>query len=355
MAFVTHYLESFSDNFLLAVLLWPFASVAFTLPILVYLYRRDGRLRFAHVIETYLAVLYVLGLACFAFYPLPSDETGLGFTYGIPWQLDPLRFIKDFQTDGWRSVPQLAFNVAFFMPLGFIAGRLFNMSFPKALLLGFCGSLLIEITQGTGIYGLYRYAYRTADVNDLMTNTLGACIGWFVASLYKRAVPQTALAVRDDISVHPSFIRRCVALAVDLIFVFTAAFVMCCIYSVWRAGGLNEQWDSYFDSASIYCDTLCFLLFETVWPALHKGMTPGGALVRMTFETKERHGFERALFYVVRVVVLEIMVIWVPVLSVFMIIFYLFARRAPYDFLPGKPYAEDTIKMNEIELAHKTV
>ena len=88
-------LGGYSDNFMAALYLWPIASIALTLPILAYLYHRDGRLKFGSIVSTYLAVLYLVGLGCFTLYPLPSGSSGLGITYGIPWQLNPLAPLSD--------------------------------------------------------------------------------------------------------------------------------------------------------------------------------------------------------------------------------------------------------------------
>ena len=92
MGLIARFLSGYTENFLVAVALWPLASAALTLPILAWLYHRDGRLRFGSAVSTYLAVLYVLGLGCFTLWPLPSGDSGLGITYGVPWQLDPLAF-----------------------------------------------------------------------------------------------------------------------------------------------------------------------------------------------------------------------------------------------------------------------
>lgn len=89
MGMIERFINGYSENFMLAVGLWPLAATALTLPILAYLYHRDGRLKFVSVVSTYLAVLYLLGLGCFTLYPLPSGDSGLGITYGVPWQLNP--------------------------------------------------------------------------------------------------------------------------------------------------------------------------------------------------------------------------------------------------------------------------
>ena len=50
-----------------------------------------------------------------------------------------------------------------------------------AALLGFGLSLSVELTQLTGIWGLYPCAYRKFDVDDLLLNTLGVTLGFIAA------------------------------------------------------------------------------------------------------------------------------------------------------------------------------
>ena len=155
MNLIRHFLAGYTENFLLALVLWPMASFVLTLPILAWLYHRDGRLRFGSAISTYLAVLYVLGLGCFTLYPLPSGDSGLGITYGVSWQLNPLAFVGDFRREGVSVLPQIAFNVVFFIPLGFIAGRLLRWGFWRSVVAGLLVSFCVEAAQGTGLFGIY--------------------------------------------------------------------------------------------------------------------------------------------------------------------------------------------------------
>ena len=332
MNLIRHFLAGYTENFLLAVILWPVASAVLTLPILAWLYHRDGRLRFGSAVSTYLAVLYLLGIACFTLWPLPSGDSGPGITYGIPWQLDPLRPIDDFARRGVSSIPQIAFNVVFFMPLGFIAGRLLRWGFWRSALLGLAVSLLVEVTQGTGIYGIYPYAYRTADVDDLIYNTLGAVLGWLAAAALGRVLPPGALAEEDEVTHAPGFVRRCVAFWLDILLVtlistVVAGVIILALRNV--PGGerwINEPW-------ALWIEFLAFVLVELVRPARHGGSTPGGAFVRMSCETRERTGWRRAAFYLVRLAVLGGAYFFLPLLWPLLALFYLFARRMPYDFI----------------------
>ena len=331
MNLIRRFLSGYTENFLLAVTLWPLASLALTLPILAWLYHRDGRLRFGSAVSTYLAVLYVLGLGCFTLYPLPSGDSGLGITFGVPWQLDPLAFVGDFAREGVSALPQIAFNVVLFMPLGFIAGRLLRWGFWKSVIVGLLASLCIEAAQGTGLFGIYPYAFRTADVDDLIYNTSGAALGWACAAALARVLPPGALAEEGEVTHTPGFMRRCVAFWLDTLLVTLVSLVVGgAVGLVLAMLGASEGVRSQAMDLVLYAT---FLWVELVAPWRHAGSTPGGAFVRMSCETREREGARRAAFYVLRVVVLGTAYFFFPILWPVFALFYLFARRMPYDFV----------------------
>lgn len=332
MELIRRFLSGYSENFLAAVALWPMASFLLTLPILAYLYHRDGRLKPVSVVSTYLAVLYVLGLGCFTLYPLPSGTSGPGITYGVPWQLDPLAPIGDFMREGLSTLPQILFNVVFFVPLGFIAGRLLRLGFGRSVALGLAASLFIEVAQGTGLFGVYAYAFRTADVDDLIYNTAGAALGWQCARALGRVLPPGALAQEGAVTREPGFIWRCVAFWLDLLLVGVLALVLCgalslVLWSVPAARGLAGGPWMLFVLATV------FVLVEGVWPWFHKGSTPGGAFVRMTCETRDRVGVRRAAFFLARVAVLAASCLFFPFAWPALALFFLIAHRMPYDFI----------------------
>lgn len=350
MEMVTRFLGSYSDNFLLAFGLWPFVSFAFTLPILAYLYHRDGRIRFTSAVAVYLSVLYVLGLVCFALYPLPEGDSGLGITYGVAPQLDPLAFVDDLNREGVSALPQILFNVAFFVPLGFIAGRLLRLGAVPSIMLGFAASLLVEVAQLTGLFGIYAYAYRTFDVNDLMYNTLGAALGWVASAALARVLPPHALADEEDVTNTPGFVRRCVALWLDMLVVGLTTVVICTL--VWLADdALSMVWDAVAsltpfrfgtegaapeegaDTWPAWVAVAMFIIFEGVVPFFREGQTLGGSFVRMTCETRKRTGTRRMAFYLVRLAVVGLAVACVWSVPFILLVFYAVKRRMPYDYI----------------------
>lgn len=78
-------------------------------------------------------------------------------------------------------------NVLLFVPLGFFL-PVFWAKFKNPLrtvFFGFCTSLLIELLQ--------IFTFRATDINDLMTNTLGALLGWCAGWLVVHFAPGISL------------------------------------------------------------------------------------------------------------------------------------------------------------------
>ncbi len=74
-------------------------------------------------------------------------------------------------------------NVLLFLPMGFSLPVFWKRYKPlgRTLLFGFCLSALIELMQ--------IFTFRATDVNDLMTNTLGTLLGWWIGRLFLRLAP----------------------------------------------------------------------------------------------------------------------------------------------------------------------
>ncbi|MEY8437131.1 VanZ family protein [Atopobiaceae bacterium 24-176] len=292
-------LRAYSGPFKLAMALWPLASFVLTLPVLAMVYHRRGRITLASLAWSYLAVLYLVGLACFTCYPLPTGTSGPGITYGVAPQLDPLAFVGDIRRDGIRAVFQVAANVVLFVPLGYMLAYGLRWRLGAVALSGFAVSLLIECSQLTGLFGLYRYAYRTFDVDDLFANTLGAVCGLVCAWIVSRVVGRGDY-VEPAVTHSPGFVRRCVAAIIDLGLVWVGTMVAGTSVSValWVVGRALGP-----DATVALYTVLSFCLvvaLELLVPVARQGSTLGGGFVRMSCETRARSGWRRALFYAVR-------------------------------------------------------
>ncbi|WP_246093536.1 VanZ family protein [Microbacterium kyungheense] len=159
-------------------------------PFVALSYRRRGGFGIGRFVLWGAALVYLMAIWTYTLLPLP--DPGTIRCAGV--NLDVLAFVGDIRGAFARpgrtltdpAVLQLLLNVLLFVPLGFFVRVLGGRGIPTALLVGLGVSAFIETTQLTGVWGLYPCAYRVFDVDDLLSNTLGALIG----SVLALAVPR---------------------------------------------------------------------------------------------------------------------------------------------------------------------
>lgn len=78
-------------------------------------------------------------------------------------------------------------NIAMFVPLGFFLPLLWKKyrRFQNTLLFGLGATVTIELAQ--------LFTYRATDINDIITNFLGACLGWLLFCLLRKCCPKAML------------------------------------------------------------------------------------------------------------------------------------------------------------------
>ena len=301
------FLKNFSEPFAFALALWPFVSMLLTVPVLALLYHRDNRIRLSSAIVAYGTVLYLLGLLCFTLYPMPADAAAYCAAHHLTPQLNPLQFIGDIRTDGLTAVLQIAFNIVFFLPLGFIMGRIWRWPLPVTAVLSFATSLFLETMQLTGLMGVFPCAYRLFDVDDLLWNTTGALIGFALAMFSLRLIP--ARVADTTPTTTPGFMRRLITFIIDMTLIGFAVMPTHLFVMIVRSNlpsGSNGSWQSMepFDWTGSILFLAALILFEGVVPWLRGGCTLGGSFTHMTVETRPREGWRRAAFYVARMATL---------------------------------------------------
>lgn len=73
------------------------------------------------------------------------------------------------------SVWDIVLNIVLFLPLGFLLKLLYpTMKIWKMALIAICCSVFIEANQ-------YFFEKGIAQIDDIMHNTIGACLGWLLA------------------------------------------------------------------------------------------------------------------------------------------------------------------------------
>lgn len=216
---------------------------AFMVPIVALQYRMYGRFTWLRFLGAAGLSIYGVALVAYTLLPLPAPESLRCPPGGSIFQAIPFNFISDIQreTAGLgvtgtltsRAVLQVAFNVILFIPWGVITRRYLSWNVPVAVLSGALASLAVEFTQHTGLWGLYDCAYRVGDVDDLITNTLGALIGALIAPYVLWFMPQRQelFATRGQ-SRPVTVLRRWLGMVIDYVALTASGFVLVVLYRI---------------------------------------------------------------------------------------------------------------------------
>jgi glycopeptide antibiotics resistance protein len=151
------------------------------IPFVAISYWRRGQLTVGRAVLWAAALVYFFAIWTYTLLPLP-DPDALRCT-GVNLRL--FASVDDIlAASGWTdpAVLQVLLNVLLFVPLGFFLRVLGGRGVLTALAVGLGLSLFVETTQLTGVWGVYPCAYRLFDVDDLVTNTLGAVLGSLIAT-----------------------------------------------------------------------------------------------------------------------------------------------------------------------------
>ncbi|WP_241218911.1 VanZ family protein [Bifidobacterium dolichotidis] len=316
-------------------------------------YHRNHTLSWSASITAYLSVLYPLGLLAFTLYPMPDDPVQFCATHHFGPQLDLWLFIPQILHGGLSDILQLLLNVIFFMPLGFMLQRWAKWPWWISFIFAFGCSLFIETSQLTGFWGVYPCAYRHFDVDDMLTNTTGAIVGYGIGAIYTHFVPQHAKRVVGTVKL-PGIVHRVVSFALDLFltllmyFTLSVGWMWLFVHTVMPLEDgtfifLHMHVGIDLMQAGVWvCGIVPFVLFELLIPLANKGQTLGGMYTHMTIETRVRHGWQRALFYAVRTLVLGVMFMMIISFNslvwwffAILLVFWIIAHRMPWDLLPA--------------------
>lgn len=251
------------------------------LPLLALQYRHYGRFTIGRMLGAAAVSVYLVALAAYTLLPLPSTYDGWCTAAGSPLQLVPFHFLADIAEDTRglgtvatltsRATLQVVFNVVLFIPFGALLRGYLGRSILFTTALGFAASVLIEATQYTGIWGLYGCAYRVADVDDVLTNGLGALIGALIAPALLWWMPKRAALVATRSAPRPVTVwRRWMGMAVDYaLFSMVGAAAVLAYRVVYHV--LSNAYPADTDPIQVTLQTLLPALVVFVFPALSRG------------------------------------------------------------------------------------
>lgn len=320
------YLETIKQ----AAISFPAIAVIFTIPYLIYNYKKYGSIMSLRLWIIYSFILYMLITYCLIILPLPSPEKAQALR-GHHLQLNPLNFIfdiikntkidinhpKSFLTifNNWGFLTTI-FNIFMTLPFGFYLRYYFQNNLKQVLIKTFLLSLFFELTQLSGLYFIYQGNYRLFDVDDLITNTLGGLLGFLLAGALIKFLPTRAEIDQKsyDRSQKISLLRRFIAMFFDIvasaIFSFTIGTILIKFFN--------------FNNA-IPISLLMVVLFLSLIATITDGRTPGFFMTNIKIiiskEVKQKNSFKRFLHYFIRFAVFILQYILAPYLILLFIHF----------------------------------
>lgn len=257
-----------------AIFIFPFIALLFTMPFILYQYHKYGSINKLRGLIVYSFILYMITIYFLVILPLPKETNVVPKDNMI--RLIPFSFIKDFlnETSLIINNPKtyikalaepcfytVIFNVFMTIPFGMYLRYYFKCNLKRTIIFSFLLSLFFEITQLTGLYFIYKYPYRVFDVDDLIINTLGGIIGYFIMGLFKRILPSRDKIDEEsyELGKNVSGLRRIFVFITDL-FIFLAL-------------------SCFFKNTSI--KIIIFMFYYLFIPYLTKGKTLGGSFLNV--------------------------------------------------------------------------
>lgn len=286
----------YSTPILTAAIVFGFIAILIWIPWLIYTYRKYGFLPLSVLVISFSFIFYSLAAFFLVILPLPAtrDTCAMQAPNTQHYSLVPFKFIEDTLKGNWLDIRnpatyvllfkqsafyQTFFNFLLLLPLGvYLRYYLVEKAYWwKATIILFCTTLFFEITQLTGIYGIYNCAYRLFDVDDLMMNTFGGVIGYFIAPAVlavfpsKKTIEERAAYLVEKDEVKPMSVL--LAILIDL-------------FLVDLSRQLIMTFTKHNEVTSFIVTTILYLVFLVVIPIIWNGRTLGTAIMRFRYSSK---------------------------------------------------------------------
>lgn len=186
-----------------ACLVFPVLAAFFTIPYAIYQYRKYGSLLVLRVVIVYSFILYMTCAYFLTMLPLPPIAEVSRYT-------SPTMDLVPFHawTNFWENTSLVLsdsstylkamkeqcfyepfFNILLLVPLGVYLRYYFRRSWWQTILIGFLVSLSFELIQLSALFGIYPRPYRLFQVDDLINNTLGALVGFWITPVFSFFLP----------------------------------------------------------------------------------------------------------------------------------------------------------------------
>lgn len=349
-----------------ALFIFPVIALLFTIPFILRQYHIYGSIHKVRVLIIYSFILYLLIIYFLVILPLPKIEDVVYRSNMI--RLIPFGFISDFfrETSFVFTNPKtyikaitepcfytVVFNIFMTIPFGMYLRYYFKCNLKKTVLFSFFLSLFFELTQLTGLYFLYPYPYRIFDVDDLIMNTLGGILGYFIVGGIRFLLPSRDKIDQDSYEAGRvvSGFRRITMFVLD----FTLYLFLTLFLSLFIQNG--------------YVKYLSFAIYYIVLSSLLKGDTLGGKFLKIHLHFSDYSFIRNILrsvflyvyyffipfglflvsFFVIRSFQ-DVLLKFVCIFNLFLVILFFYLLHILLLLTKKKMYYDDLFKVNFISM-----
>ena len=314
-----------------AMFIYPLIVLIVTIPYVIYNYFKYGSVWSIRIFVVYSFILYMLCVYCLVILPLPSAQEAAKL-HGHKRELEALQFIpKIFQQvhiekDDPRTWINLLKSPAFMtnllnvfmtIPFGMYLHYYFKKGVVKTTIYSFFLSLFFELTQLSGLYFIYKGSYRLFAVDDLIFNTMGGFLGFFIVWPFMAFLPS-----REEIDATSyergksiSLPRRLISLMIDLGLLGVVVWAL-------------RQFGIFISRVEFY--GIVVLAYFSILPSFTRGRTIGKFLTKTRIRGKKKARALPWYSYFLRYGSLELIVFWIPNL-LFYAMLYLAEREGVQD------------------------
>ena len=314
-----------------AMFIYPLIVLIVTIPYVIYNYFKYGSVWSIRIFVVYSFILYMLCVYCLVILPLPSAQEAAKL-HGHKRELEALQIIpKIFQQvhiekDDPRTRINLLKSPAFMtnllnvfmtIPFGMYLHYYFKKGVVKTTIYSFFLSLFFELTQLSGLYFIYKGSYRLFAVDDLIFNTMGGFLGFFIVWPFMVFLPS-----REEIDATSyergksiSLPRRLISLMIDLGLLGVVVWAL-------------RQFGIFISRVEFY--GIVVLAYFSILPIFTRGRTIGKFLTKTRIRGKKKARALPWYSYFLRYGSLELIVFWIPNL-LFYAMLYLAEREGVQD------------------------
>lgn len=310
---------------LTACYLFPVLAALFTLPYIIRQYHKYGSILILRTGIVYTFIFYMMTSYFMTILPLPAINSvtpNSAAVLLVPFDAvsrwlsgchfditNPSTYLDTFTNADFL---QIAFNILLLVPFGVYLRYYFNKKWYQVLLLSFLYSLFFELTQLSGLYGIYPYPYRFFEIDDLICNTLGGMLGFVLtpALLFFLPSRQRLDTVAYQRGTEVSSFRRFFALLADY------GIILPCYLFVKKLTPLFDllPWELHF-----FLLPLTAVCYFTICTVLFHGTSFGKFLVNIKLVNAKTTANVNIFLLLFRNIVLHLLLIPAPYYIIIML------------------------------------